>query len=421
MFLENLRIFISENNTLFDLDTLEIFNLDEKHKLSFIEANHKFSNDQEITNYLKNREIITEIARLKSVKLNVSHSCNLKCPYCYASQGTFGNNHLMSMETAQKIGDVIEKELPNLENIIFFGGEPTLNPDIIEYFCHRFESKNFLMQTNGVLLNEERLINLIKNFDIKLTLSIDGFKKYHDLNRITHDNKPTYDLIKKNVLFLNTLDIWIQTIEATLPESVISKYGRQKIVDNLYKDFKCYNIIIHNIMDLNLAERKNNIKDNTSLFDKEIFDQLISDKPYLISDENLLAISPFLSYDTISEYFCSAGREIISIDPQGDIWPCHLMVLSDYKLSNVYSFDKKTFTDEVKRLHEHNKLNNKCSSCIAHYYCHRCLKVFSDDHNQCTKKIENTKRALEFLSQNLERLDIITARLFPITQKEKVV
>ena len=66
-------------------------------------------------------------ALVKALCLHVSHDCNLRCKYCFASTGDFGTGHRMTMdvETAKKAIDfVIEKSGPrrNIE-VDFFGGE----------------------------------------------------------------------------------------------------------------------------------------------------------------------------------------------------------------------------------------------------------------------------------------------------------
>ena len=50
------------------------------------------------------------LAPVKSLCLNVAHDCNLKCAYCFASQGGFGQEKcLMSLETAKAAIDFLIK------------------------------------------------------------------------------------------------------------------------------------------------------------------------------------------------------------------------------------------------------------------------------------------------------------------------
>ena len=56
-----------------------------------------------------------QYALVKALCLHVSHDCNLRCKYCFASTGDFGTGHRMTMdvETAKKAIDfVVEKSGP---------------------------------------------------------------------------------------------------------------------------------------------------------------------------------------------------------------------------------------------------------------------------------------------------------------------
>jgi uncharacterized protein len=64
---------------------------------------------------------------IKALCLHVTHDCNLKCNYCFASQGDFnGEKCLMSLEVGKKAIDFIveaSKDRVNLE-VDFFGESP---------------------------------------------------------------------------------------------------------------------------------------------------------------------------------------------------------------------------------------------------------------------------------------------------------
>ena len=79
----------------------------------------------------KNRNTV-----VKALCLHVSHDCNLRCRYCFASTGDFGTGHRMTMdfETAKQAIDWVVKKSGKRRNIEvdFFGGEPLMNFDMVK-------------------------------------------------------------------------------------------------------------------------------------------------------------------------------------------------------------------------------------------------------------------------------------------------
>ena len=73
-------------------------------------------------------DMLTE-APIKSMCLNISHDCNLRCEYCFAAQGDFGHGRkLMPFEVGKAAIDFLIKHSANRHNLEldFFGGEPLM-------------------------------------------------------------------------------------------------------------------------------------------------------------------------------------------------------------------------------------------------------------------------------------------------------
>ena len=69
---------------------------------------------------------LPKAAVVKALCLHVSHDCNLRCRYCFASTGDFGTGHRMTMdlETAKRAIDFVIAKSGHRRNIEvdFFGG-----------------------------------------------------------------------------------------------------------------------------------------------------------------------------------------------------------------------------------------------------------------------------------------------------------
>ena len=70
-----------------------------------------------------------------NLMLIVTEACNLRCSHCYEAQRGYDKRKTMSWQTAKKAVDLFLKQVPpEIERTIitFFGGEPTLEFDIIK-------------------------------------------------------------------------------------------------------------------------------------------------------------------------------------------------------------------------------------------------------------------------------------------------
>ena len=152
-------------------------------------------------------DMLTE-APIKSMCLNISHDCNLRCEYCFAAQGDFGHGRkLMPFEVGKAAIDFLIKHSANRHNLEldFFGGEPLMNMKTVkavtEYARQREKEtgKKFklTMTTNGMLLNDEN-IKWLNDNDFSLVLSLDGRKEVNDAMRPDAGGHGTYDRIVKN-------------------------------------------------------------------------------------------------------------------------------------------------------------------------------------------------------------------------------
>ncbi|MBT2292012.1 4Fe-4S cluster-binding domain-containing protein [Paenibacillus albidus] len=141
-----------------------------------------------------------------SMTLEINQKCNLKCKYCYLGEkaGT-----VMSLETAKKSIDLaFQKAEIHRDRKIWFdfiGGEALLDFELLNqmmsYILEQNKDKRFnlkfSMTSNATVLNQRFMDFLIGNkFDLKI--SIDGYEEVHDLNRITHNERGSFNKIIKN-------------------------------------------------------------------------------------------------------------------------------------------------------------------------------------------------------------------------------
>ena len=315
-------------------------------------------------------------ALVKALCLHVSHDCNLRCKYCFASTGDFGTGHRMTMdfETAKRAIDFVIAKSGHRRNIEvdFFGGEPLMAMDTVkktvEYARSIEEEHNkcfrFTITTNGVLLNDEN-IEYINREMSNAVLSIDGRKEVNDDLRPTVNGKGSYDVIVPKFQKL---------IEGRGTKDYYLRGTFTRFHQDFAEDVKA------------LASIGRNISVEPVVGKEE--------DPYALQEADLPALKA--EYERLAEYLrdhpetnffhfnvdlaqgpcvikrlrgCGAGCEYVAITPEGDIYPCHQFVgMEDFLLGNVDEGITNTkVRDEFKLCNVYAK--DKCKDCFARFYC----------------------------------------------------
>ena len=316
-------------------------------------------------------------APIKALCLHVSHDCNLRCKYCFASTGDFGTGHRMTMdfETAKRAIDFVIERSGKRRNIEvdFFGGEPLMAMDTVKKtveYARSIEKEHdkcfrFTITTNGVLLNDEN-IEYINREMSNAVLSIDGRKEVNDRMRPTVNGKGSYDVI-------------------------VPKF-QKLIAGRGDKDYYLRGTFTRDNLDFAA-----DVMHMASLGAKNISVEPVvggPEDPYALREEDVPAI--LAEYEKLAEelrkhpevnFFhfnvdlaqgpcvikrlrgCGAGCEYVAITPEGDIYPCHQFVGNeDYKLGNLY---EGAFNMEISKAFSNLNIYTRedCKDCWARFYC----------------------------------------------------
>lgn len=318
---------------------------------------------------------------VKALCLHIAHDCNLACRYCFAEEGEYhGRRAMMSFEVGKKALDFLVANSGSRKNleVDFFGGEPTMNFEVVKQLVEygrsieKEHNKNFrfTLTTNGILLDDEIMEFANKEMS-NVVLSIDGRKEINDLMRPTRNNHgSSYDII--------------------MPK--FKKFAESRNQYNYY----VRGTFTHNNLDFS--------KDVLHLAD-EGFEQIsvepVVAKPtddYAIREEDLPQI--FEEYDTLAaelvkrkkegrgfNFFhfmidldggpcvakrlsgCGSGCEYLAVTPWGDLYPCHQFVGEEkFIMGNVDDGIVRTdIRDEFKACNVYSK--DKCRNCFAKFFC----------------------------------------------------
>lgn len=390
------NLVLTTEGIMFDTFQFKIFELDEEHIQEFENVYRGITKEKDsfISRLIKDS---TTNYDLKTVKINMTNFCNLKCNYCFANEGTYNKKkRKFDKNLIDKFIDFLML-YPTVQNITFFGGEPLLNVDGIEYLCQQVNNLRpdigFYCQTNGTLMNK-RIDNLIHRYKIKFTLSIDGSKEDNDRNRVFKDNTGgSFDVINENYKRFKES---VLSIEATYDGK--SKYTKKEIAEYLTKKYGCTNVSV--------CELFGNSRTIEFTPPKKDIEDILNCSSIPINRTRELLLGFFTK--TNQCYFCSAGTQLLNIDSDGKIYPCHLLIdkKEKYLLGDLTSFNKDEF--ESKRLRFSEKVNKKsyeqCKKCNISWNCSQCFAAKENfNFKDCKKMNENTLEIYEELAREIKR------------------
>jgi MoaA/NifB/PqqE/SkfB family radical SAM enzyme len=118
--------------------------------------------------------------------LVLTHACNLRCRYCHEIK----DERKMSQDIAARALRAYAATRPEAPLIKLFGGEPTLNPEVLAFVLREARALlpdvRFELTTNATLLSDELLDLVFQRADMELHCSLDGTPEHHNDNRRVH-------------------------------------------------------------------------------------------------------------------------------------------------------------------------------------------------------------------------------------------
>lgn len=324
---------------------------------------------------------LLERDELNRLEILVATDCNLRCRYCYAHGGNYGMKaeRLTPSTACIYLTKLLVGKYHRVRRVSFFGGEPTLCPDTIQAVCEFFRDNTekgvfnempcFLMVSNGTLI-DEKIANLIHRYNILVTISIDGPKDIHDLNRVDAAGKGSYSRVVHGINLLNQVGSPPALLEATYTmKHKELGYMFDGIQEYLRNRFHTNNVMVANCLssgiDGNLAYKSN---------DPRIQD--IGKAPFPSIDFTLQC----LNSGKISDVGCDVAYGSVALLPNGDIYPCHFFIQhEEFRIANFHdgNFDFSDYNSVLSQFSAVSKSKNKrCTNCWAKQICTYCPAEF---------------------------------------------
>ncbi len=269
-----------------------------------------------------------------SVDIFITGRCNLKCIHCFSNRED-EILHELSFEQLESIFDQLEKM--RVLEVRINGGEPFLHTDI-DKILSSLERRKFrrVILTNGTMLNNKN-VKLLKESNTIPTISLD------DSNPDGHDSfrgvKGSFNRTIKALKLLQKHNVQYG-INTSLHRKNLNRY--EDIIKLAIKH-GAYRIAF---LDMKLWGRMKRNKEWLPTYDeyeKMIISLTIAKLKYKRKID--VSLDVFLFCRPLEESIqeakkgyvsCQAGRNRLSIDSEGSVYPCNL-VLSDpyWRIGNI--------------------------------------------------------------------------------------
>lgn len=332
---------------------------------------------------LSNQITFSKNSKTFSVWMHVVNACNLSCYYCYipnlrkmAETNVIQRMSMQREDVTRIVCNLIayckEADISNL-HVNFAGGEPTLNLDVIKYFCEQIEkikdcvAVSYGMISNGVF-ETKKVVPILRNIGFSLSISIDGYESSHDNIRFQMIEK------KKNGTWKQ---IWNNV--DNLMSNGIKPYFLYTVTPTNYSDLQQFSKIVHGY---NLGYRlslERTKKPYPIDMQKQITTSLCELYKRLGNtiDYNL----PISRYARFSEWnlkkkkriACSACRNYVAIDEKGYVSSCQMGM--DTKYGNINTDGLYISIMKMKKKGNRTKIANPalrdgvCTECEYYHVC----------------------------------------------------
>lgn len=328
--------------------------------------------------------------RINMVTLLVTERCNLQCRYCYQAEGLMRRNAVnMTEADARAIAQKLMLRFEGIQQIQFFGGEPSLNLPAVRAFSDELRCLTAMpvsprmpqlgMITNGAGVRTDDLVRCCVDNAIGSTVSIDGPKEIHDLLRPTIGKKGSFDRAMGTLLRLKEAGVPVAV--ETVVTAVHLDHGYS--VASLLKFFSSLGIrkvILHTAYppapatispfgDRHFGRLVASFEDAVDWW----FDTLLRGDITSLDVYFADLLRPILNGKTLTVKGtgCPAGSADIAIGPSGDVYACHLVYGNPaHQIGNI--FDDAPLEVQGTNLPFDTADFPDCQQCFARSWCQPC-------------------------------------------------
>jgi uncharacterized protein len=306
-----------------------------------------------------------------NVELVITEECNLGCKYCYMNNVKSSN---MTKETFDKFLDTIDKVMKKYDcenyHVSFFGGEPLVNWNLLEYAIPKLsKDRNLTSQTlitNGLLLTDN-IMEFLKKYNVGVSLSFDGL--WNEFNRPLLNGESSLEQYKNKKEFFKKHNIKGCKVMIS-PESLPTLIENFEFLINEMHLFPDFTIVRDDIWS----------ESDISLYKDKI--KMLADKFIEYMNKDIYCTTGLFELYTIDtlnskkygkrSFGCFAGINGSGYAPNGLYYPC-----ARFSTNNEFPiYDANTnsfFENNLNTLRNTDIVDPRtyyvCKSCSIYEYC----------------------------------------------------
>lgn len=313
---------------------------------------------------------------------HITHRCNLRCTHCYqeshqAPEPEF-NDLLNILDQFHRFLDAPKASggKPVRGHVTITGGEPFVRddfPDLLEIFHNNRKKYSFAVLTNGTLIDDDTAGYLATLNPRFVQLSMDGDRNTHDQIRGTGNFDRTVAALERLIRAgVRTLVSFTAGKNNFHEFKSVAGLGRRLGVNRVWADRLVPIGSGADCRDLVLSP-----EDTRSFFNIMKKEQIKARLSFFRRTEVAMHRALQFLVSKNRPYHCTAGDTLLTVMPNGDLFPCRRMPV---RVGNLFETPLSELYDHaplLKRLRHQEEFDDQCQGCRFVKTCRGGLKCLS--------------------------------------------
>ena len=320
------------------------------------------------------------LERPQVMYIHLTSKCNLKCPYCYNQEHR--SNLIQLGRTPGGAGISTEARTEDLLRVVdeaaelgfgevkLTGGEALINRDALKIAaCAKSHGLRVNLLTNGLLVTDEMAEKIAQVVD-SVSVSLDSDKpEEHDAVR----GEGTHAKVIEAIHRLKKAGIKALHLNSVVTPVNLNSVG--SFLDYAWNELKADEVTY--------AGSAIDVDDPTGRWGASEY--VLTEEQYRQSYEQSKKFyqiqgrtrgrsrPPLVPRSSLRRRQCGVGNGIISIDPNGDVYPCQTLHLPEFRCGNVFKSGLRQVLEESGMLKKMKRavvdILPECNVCPVRYVC----------------------------------------------------